>query len=402
MEGEATTTKRFPVDKPSGDVENDVEKVYEDLPTLAEIRKAIPKELFDRPLATSLFYLVRDIVIVGSLICAAAWGIPMLPTVHLRAVAWCVYWYCCGTAAVGFWILAHECGHGAFSRYRTLNHAIGLVLHTLVLIPYHSWRITHAKHHKYTNHCEKDTAFVPRLEPKSTCQPSMAGAVMDAPIVSFFVYSLVGWPLYLCTNLSGQRYAEFTSHYWPNSPIFKPEHRNLVLVSDAALLCWLSVLVGMGLYISAWGVFTHFVMPYLVVNYWLVAITYLQHTYSTIPHYRDGAWTFVRGATATVDIDMGFVINSLQHNISDAHVAHHLFSSMPFYNTEKATPYVRKALGKYYRSRKAGFVPLEVISVMADCAFVNSEGARVHYQKTHVTLSTYINAALKKLSLKRD
>ena len=56
----------------------------------------------------------------------------------------------------GVWIIAHECGHQAFSASQSLNNAVGLVLHSALLVPYHSWRISHANHHKYTCSIEDD------------------------------------------------------------------------------------------------------------------------------------------------------------------------------------------------------------------------------------------------------
>ena len=35
--------------------------------------------------------------------------------------------------------------------------------------------------------------------------------------------------------------------------------------------------------------------PYLWVNFWLVTITFLQHTHTDIPHYSEKEWNFVRG-----------------------------------------------------------------------------------------------------------
>lgn len=43
--------------------------------------------------------------------------------------AWIAYAVACGTAATGAWVVAHECGHGAFSDNRTLQDAVGYVLH---------------------------------------------------------------------------------------------------------------------------------------------------------------------------------------------------------------------------------------------------------------------------------
>jgi fatty acid desaturase len=43
------------------------------------------------------------------------------------------------------------------------------------------------------------------------------------------------------------------------------------------------------------------VIPYLVVNFWLVCITFLQHTHPNLPHYDDNEWDWLKGALATVD-----------------------------------------------------------------------------------------------------
>lgn len=38
---------------------------------------------------------------------------------------------------------------------------MGLILHSFVLVPYHSWRISHGKHHAATGHMSRDEVFVP-------------------------------------------------------------------------------------------------------------------------------------------------------------------------------------------------------------------------------------------------
>lgn len=42
---------------------------------------------------------------------------------------WAAYAVASGTAAIGVWVVAHECGHGAFSDNRQLQDAVGFVLH---------------------------------------------------------------------------------------------------------------------------------------------------------------------------------------------------------------------------------------------------------------------------------
>jgi bifunctional Delta-12/omega-3 fatty acid desaturase len=69
-----------------------------------------------------------------------------------------------------------------------------------------------------------------------------------------------------------------------------------------------------------------YIQPYLWVNHWIVAITYLHHTHPHVPKYEPEAWSFLRGATATIDRELGFGGKHLIHNIAEFHVIHHLFS----------------------------------------------------------------------------
>ena len=77
-----------------------------------------------------------------------------------------------------------------------------------------------------------------------------------------------------------------------------------------------------------------YIIPYLIVNNWLVMITLLQHTHPKLPHYNDKEWDWLRGALATVDRSYGF-LDYFFHHIADTHVAHHLFSTMPHYHAEE-------------------------------------------------------------------
>jgi len=100
---------------------------------------------------------------------------------------------------------------------------------------------------------------------------------------------------------------------------------------------------------TSFSYFMHlYFIPYLIVNLFLVLITYLQHTDLNLPHYTSEEWDWLRGALATIDRDYGF-LNILFHHITDTHVVHHLFHQMPHYHAEEATRAVKPLLGDYYR-----------------------------------------------------
>lgn len=60
------------------------------------------------------------------------------------------------------YLRSHEAGHQAYSSSKAINNAVGWVLHSALLVPYHSWRISHGRHHAATGHLTRDEVFVPR------------------------------------------------------------------------------------------------------------------------------------------------------------------------------------------------------------------------------------------------
>lgn len=82
----------------------------------------------------------------------------------------------------------------------------------------------------------------------------------------------------------------------------------------------------------------------------IVAITYLQHTDPTLPHYEPETWSFTRGAAATIDRDFGFIGRHLFHGIIETHVLHHYVSTIPFYHADEATEAIKPIMGKHYRA----------------------------------------------------
>ncbi|XHG05977.1 hypothetical protein AWENTII_009190 [Aspergillus wentii] len=112
-------------------------------------------------------------------------------------------------------------------------------------------------------------------------------------------------------------------------------------------------------------------MPYLWVNHWAVAITYLHHTHPSIPHYGPQSWSFTRGALATVDRSTGFLGRHFFHEIIGYHVVHHLFSKIPFYRAEEATKATRPLLGDIYKEKMHGSFHLGLFETYRTCTYVS-------------------------------
>jgi len=361
--------------------------------TIKQLRDAVPAHCFERSLARSSMHLAGDLAMIAVMAVAIHTmdGLSWLPF-PMRAVAWAAYWWFQGAVMTGVWVLAHECGHQSFSPSRRINNAVGWVLHSALLVPYHSWRITHGTHHKNTNHMDRDQVFVPHTESEffgadvaSPKNGTFADAVSEAPVaelVGIAQMLLLGWPAYLLMNTASQAHpGKWVNHFNPSSPIFDAKDRADIIVSDVGLLLAFGAI---GAAIKAWGfgaVARYYLIPYLFVNMWLVLITYLQHSDVRVPHYRNGEWTFVRGAVGAVDRDYG-IYNVLQHHIGDTHVAHHLFSQMPFYHAQEATEALKKTLGQYYLQDSTP-IPKALWRSWTQCKFVPDEGEVLYYSSPY-------------------
>ncbi|CAL8468635.1 g8175 [Coccomyxa elongata] len=312
--------------------------------TIGTLRKAIPQHCFKRSLVTSSAYLTANLAAVAALYIYST-TIDGLP-VWARLILWPAYWFCQGAVCTGVWVIAHECGHQAFSESQAVNDTVGLVLHSCLLVPYYSWKHSHRRHHSNTGNCSKDEVFVPDLMPADHEEMSIRDLGPVRLLELLFVLTL-GWPMYLFMNSSGRQYEGWANHFSPYSPIYSPRERKEILISDLALglaaagLCWLGSTYGW-----LWLVKVY-VVPYLWVNAWLVCITLLQHTHPALPHYSDTEWDWLRGALSTVDRSYG-PLDIVFHHIADTHVAHHLFSTMPHYHAQEATRALIPVLGKYY------------------------------------------------------
>ncbi|KAF8558310.1 hypothetical protein OG21DRAFT_1595455 [Imleria badia] len=391
--------------------------------TIKDLLSAIPAHCFKRSAIRSSLYIAWDCIVIGGIYKTATFldGFITPEVLHLphpilypvaRFSLWSLYGFWAGLFATGLWVVAHECGHQAFSESKFINNSVGWVLHSALGVPYHSWRITHAKHHASTGHMTQDQVFVPktrsqlRLPTFDSTQENIFGssvsdkvkaelwdAVGDSPIgatLGAAGYLLAGWPAYIIRNASGQkRYPAGTSHFNPNAVMFAPHQYGSVIISDIGILLWLAGVAGSIYKFGFSDVFRLYFVPYLWVNHWLVLITFLQHTDPILPHYRAPEFSFPRGALATLDRSllgdcgklMGWIGAHATNGISETHVLHHVSSKIPHYNAWEASDALRQRL------RQAGIVLdgapggwREVYRVFKECKFVEDEGNIVFYK----------------------
>jgi fatty acid desaturase len=271
-----------------------------DFPQARELRAVIPKDCFVSNTKTSLKYL--SVSVIGTTLCTLM-GTRLLsvlpPSSIMNVPFWSLYSAVTGTVAMGLWVLAHECGHGAFSKNKKIQDTVGFWLHSFLLVPYYSWQRSHAIHHQYTNHMELGETHVP--EKAETTDNGKEGGSLGLRNLFFerfgsnkmglrvwgalqgTLHLFIGWPAYLMIGATGGPDRGLTNHFLPN-PLTKPNKPNKelfpgnwkkkVLKADlgvataaAGIVAW-TVRNGFSQMMALYG------GPLIVVNAWLIIYTW--------------------------------------------------------------------------------------------------------------------------------
>ncbi|EMD31908.1 hypothetical protein CERSUDRAFT_109092 [Gelatoporia subvermispora B] len=308
---------------------------------------------------------------------------------------WLTYWWWQGLVFAGFFCIGFpQLGHGTLYDSWWANNILGFTLDTFVLAPFFAWKASHNAHHKAVGSIERDENYVPHLRSDYKLPPKERSRTADYAEVfeetPFFTLARIifmqacGWWLYLSTNAMGSKmYPQGTNHFSPYSAIFKPEQRVGIIISDLGVAFMASMLVLLGCLFGWKSVLMYYFIPYVLCNHWIVMCTFLHHSDPTIPHYRKGEWSFLRGAAATVDRPLlGWLGRFFLHNVSHDHVAHHFFSSIPFYHQPEVTRAIREVLGEDYNYDSTNSF-YALYRSFTECCFVEEEGEIVFYKNRY-------------------
>nr|WDS84440.1 omega-3 fatty acid desaturase-1 [Apocyclops royi] len=308
--------------------EEALKEVPDNVPSILELKKILPKHCFQPSLVTSMYYVFKDIAIIAGLFLSIL-CIDHLATKFIKFMAYPLYWYLQGTMFWAVFVLGHDCGHGSFSNYPVINDVMGNILHSFILVPYYPWKMSHHHHHKNTGNIDKDEIFYPVRKTEG----EKGGKRKH--FIPFFGFGL-SWFMYLFVGYSPRN----VNHMNPFDKIFV-RHAFRCLISIILTSAWLGLILGF--YTAKMNGITdfmfHYGIPIFVFATWLVVTTFLHHQDENVPWYGDEKWDFVRGNLSSVDRSYGWA-HSLVHNIG-THQIHHLFIKIPHYYLEEATAVFR-------------------------------------------------------------
>jgi len=330
------------------------------VPSLDALRSTIPEELFKPSTILSVYYYCRDIATISFLYGMLYTFYSVFETYYFL---YPILWVILGTYFWALFVVGHDCGHRSFSNSILVCDFFGHISHSLLLVPFHPWRLSHAHHHRHTGDVDQDESFVALTESR------YRELLFYSKFIRYYSYWFLGYILYLLFGMPNTIH----SHFLPISDTFYPTLRHK-LESALSILCCLMMVAFLGKFGYVYG-FTLlckvYLAPYLIFNAWIAVVTHLHHTHPDVPWFRGENWNFVKGALSTIDRNYG-VVEDIHHNIG-THVVHHLFSRIPHYNLIQATRCLVPALGQHYRKSNESTIRA-MFTAFFHCRFVPESG----------------------------
>jgi omega-6 fatty acid desaturase / acyl-lipid omega-6 desaturase (Delta-12 desaturase) len=98
-------------------------------------------DLVERKLMSTFVLSVWDFILLYTIYTVTTFTESYISPAHLSLphpilyriawfALWSVYGFSAGLVATGLWVVAHECGHQAFSEYKIINNTVGWILHS--------------------------------------------------------------------------------------------------------------------------------------------------------------------------------------------------------------------------------------------------------------------------------
>jgi omega-6 fatty acid desaturase (delta-12 desaturase) len=295
---------------------------------LKDILRTLPKECFQKDMKKAWTAVIVNVLMVGfgyASIAIAPWF--LLP----------LAWLFTGTALTGFFVIAHDCGHRSFAKRRWVNDLVGHIFLLPLIYPFHSWRILHNLHHKYTNKMDVDNAWQPfRPELYDGMPKLIQQAYQGMRGRLWWLASIVHWAI---------------MHFDPSR--VEAKDRNKIKLSVAVVVGFAAIAFPLLIATLGFvGLVKFWLMPWLVYHFWMSTFTLVHHTAPDIDFQEPEQWHAAKAQLAgTVHCDYPLGVEWLCHHIN-VHVPHHLSTAIPSYNLRMAHESLRENWGAHlYESR---------------------------------------------------
>ncbi len=256
-------------------------------------------------------------------------SVTIMPFVVLWIAAWWAlsfsYWLTlaisipAGGFLVRFFLIQHDCGHGAFFRSKKVNDWIGRILGVFTMTPYDNWRRSHAIHHATSGNLdERGVGDIDIMTVREYRESSKKRQLLYRLYRSPFVLFVIG-PSYqfLLRNRFPFMFDDNKKSYWIS-----------VMGTNISIAAVISIIA----YFVGFGSFVAVQLPITIVAASIgVWMFYVQHQFERTSWEGEEKWEMYEAALkGSSHYDLPGPLRWMTANIGVHHI-HHLASRIPFY-----------------------------------------------------------------------
>ena len=311
---------------------------------LRTMRKAIPKHLMEPS-------ELRSWMAFGRVLCSVAVMLWVLFQIDLNPDAslfWsipllCVAWFMYGAVLLGFFLIGHDCGHGSFSKNKTVNRLVGYLCMAPIFNGFQTWVLTHNHHHAHTQRRGEDVDWSSHLVTKEEFSNLTWSKDFAIKLGYHMPFGIFWWIMWNALQRSSQV-----------EPMLEPKlyerHKAALTRSNLIMLLATSSVYGAFWYFTGfWGMVKYHGVPVLIASLLGGVVVAVGHANKNTIWYEKEAWSPIRGQiVSTYDYRFPVWLEYLVLNIN-VHIPHHVSVKIPWYNLKEAAQHLRKAYPDYYQ-----------------------------------------------------
>ena len=325
---------------------------------IRDVLAVIPEHCYENPTWKGLLWSAWDIAVYCGVVAAliavdSLWLIPL--------------WILSGFAISAMFILGHDAAHRALFKSNRLNRIVAQILMLPAMHLHEGWVFGHNRlHHGHTVRQQMDFVWHP-IAPSEyaslSCWRKFVHRVFWSPFGAGLYYGIDVWWKKMMT--------------WTPPPKKRTAHRiqlGVVLLYtalfSAALLYGGFIREGSAVG-ALWMWFKVFFVPFVLWNYSIGLVVYLNHICPEIPWQKRQGWKpFQAQVEGTTVITVPPILNLFYHSIF-FHVAHHVDTRIPFYNLRKASEAIREHYGDRTLEKKLSL--LDYLRITRRCKLFDFE-----------------------------
>ena len=227
-----------------------------------------------------------------------------------------------GGFLVRFFLIQHDCGHGAFFRSKKINDWVGRILGVITLTPYDIWRRSHAIHHSTSGNLDErgvgdiDTLTIREYRALSKTRKILYRLYRSPPVLFIIGPAFQ----FLLRNRLPQMFNSDKRDYWISAM-----GTNLSIVIVAAIFAYF---MGLGAFLA---VHLPITLVAASIGVWMF---YVQHQFEDTFWEGEEKWQMYEAALkGSSHYDLPAPFRWLTANIGIHHI-HHLASRIPYYRLQ--------------------------------------------------------------------